>query len=553
MAFNYDKHKNSGDGSVWTSYSDLFLGLSIIFLLLYVTVSLRQGTDGIQQFYQNQKLTQQVDDLKQQIKVYESLKQSYLEKEAAPDEVEGYKELMDKLTLLQEQAKNEKIELQKEAMENGKKEKALNKYQQMIRNIINTNMVAKGRIKTRDEAIETQDTQLASNQEEIKSLEQTVAEKKAQLTVGERKIQNMNDALAAKMKQLSQAYRGQKITKQKFEKQKAELEANNQRQVEALRSQNQAVAKQLNQINSQLNQTAEQLQATQANLAKAGQENSNLQKTLESTKAGYSNQIGQLKGTYEAQRARDKAAYDAALKREQLTGAEKLAKEAQFKAEADRKARELAGKVAELGAKMKGAEAELAKANENLNARRKIAEQIKGNFAANGIKADVDPRTGDVMLSFDGQYFDTDRSELKPEMRNTLEKAIPVYSSSLFQNSKIAEKISNVEIVGFASPTYQGKFVDPTSLDPSDRQAVNYNLDLSYARARSIFNYVFDQNKMAFKYQKELLPLVKVTGRSFLSQADQKRGVANETSRSFCEKNDCAKLQRVIIKFNLKD
>jgi len=56
---------------------------------------------------------------------------------------------------------------------------------------------------------------------------------------------------------------------------------------------------------------------------------------------------------------------------------------------------------------------------------------------------------------------------------------------------------------------------------------------------------------MQFKYQKKLLPLVKVTGRSFFDQAD--RNVASESPESFCKKNDCAKLQRVIIKFNLKD
>ena len=136
-------------------------------------------------------------------------------------------------------------------------------------------------------------------------------------------------------------------------------------------------------------------------------------------------------------------------------------------------------------------------------------------------------------------------------MRKILEQAVPVYSSSLFENTKIAEKISNVEIVGFASPTFKGKYIDPKSLNPEDRAAVNYNLDLSYNRARAIFNHVFDQNKMQFKHQQKLLPLVKVTGRSFFDQAS--RNVANESPESFCRKNDCAKLQRVIIKFNLKD
>jgi hypothetical protein len=90
-------------------------------------------------------------------------------------------------------------------------------------------------------------------------------------------------------------------------------------------------------------------------------------------------------------------------------------------------------------------------------------------------------------------------------------------------------------------------------MDPANRQAVNYNLDLSYGRARAIFNYVFDQSKMSFKNQDRMLPLVKVTGRSFLTSDKERDPAAQDSTESFCKKNDCAKLQKVIIKFTLKD
>ena len=48
------------------------------------------------------------------------------------------------------------------------------------------------------------------------------------------------------------------------------------------------------------------------------------------------------------------------------------------------------------------------------------------------------------------------------------------------------------------------KFIDPKSLSAGDRKAVNYNLDLSYRRAKSIFSYIFDTDKMQYKYQKSL-------------------------------------------------
>lgn len=467
MSFNYEKHKQSGDhGSVWTSYSDLFLGLSIVFLLLYVTVSLRQGTDGIQAHFENQKLAKQNEDLKQQLKVYETLKQDYLENSASEQDRDSYEELMSQLTLLQDKANEEKKALREQALENEKKEAALNKYQQMVRNIINTNLVAKGRIKTRDTMIKTKDKEIATNQVEIKNLEQTVAEKKAMLALGEQKIENLNQSLKKQIKQLRRSYKQQKMSQKSFEKQKKELEAETQKQVAALQEKNNDVESQLQEANAQLGETHSKLVASEQ-------------------------QLGATKG-------------------------------------------------------------ELARAQANLNARKQLAAQIKRNFAAAGLEADVDSKTGDVLLSFGDQYFDTGRADLKPQMLSIIKQTIPTYSKSLFQDPKIAKKIQNVEIVGFASPTYQGRYIDPQSLDPNDRKAIDYNLDLSYARAKSIFNVVFDKNKMSFAHQKELLPLVKVTGRSFFSNPEDRRGPAGET-KSFCDKNDCAKLQRVIIKFNLKD
>jgi hypothetical protein len=136
-------------------------------------------------------------------------------------------------------------------------------------------------------------------------------------------------------------------------------------------------------------------------------------------------------------------------------------------------------------------------------------------------------------------------------MKATLLKAMPIYSKSLLADKKISSKISAVEIIGFASPTYKGKYVDPTSLDPNSRKAVDYNLDLSYQRARSLFQYVFDENNMKFQHQKDMLPLIKVTGRSFLPEKDG-RAPAGKPG-DFCAAHDCRKAQRVIMRFNFED
>src|SRR5580658_2394248 len=98
MAFDYDKHKNhGGNESFWTSYSDLFLGLSSIFLLLYVTASLRTSTDAIKSELENKQLTMKVQDLQNQLKMYDSIRKDYVQNTAKPDEAAQYRELMDKL------------------------------------------------------------------------------------------------------------------------------------------------------------------------------------------------------------------------------------------------------------------------------------------------------------------------------------------------------------------------------------------------------------------------------------------------------------------------
>ena len=91
-------------------------------------------------------------------------------------------------------------------------------------------------------------------------------------------------------------------------------------------------------------------------------------------------------------------------------------------------------------------------------------------------------------------------------------------------------------------------------MNENDRAAVNYNLDLSYKRAKSIFSYIFDKKNTKYDYQKDLLPLVKVTGRSFLAEGVKGRDIASGLNiKDYCAKYECEKSQKVIIRFNMKD
>jgi hypothetical protein len=183
MSLDYNKSvsKRTDQDNFWAAYADLYTMLTAIFLLLYVVASLRGGTNAIQQQIEQKQLAAEAADLKEQIRVYNTLKDDFVEKKATEDEQKTYKELMDKLSLLQDKAKEEKQELRKRAEENEKKEVALNKYQQIIRNIINANMLAKSGLKTRDEKIATKTQKIASLGQEIDEKTRTLAETEAVL------------------------------------------------------------------------------------------------------------------------------------------------------------------------------------------------------------------------------------------------------------------------------------------------------------------------------------------------------------------------------------
>jgi outer membrane protein OmpA-like peptidoglycan-associated protein len=554
MPFDYNKNKqgHSGD-SFWTSYSDLFLGLSTIFLLLYVTASLRTGTDAIQSQVENQKLTMQVDELRSQLKMYEQVKADYLEKSASKSEMQEYQELMDKLTLLKEDAKSDQERLAQEALENEHKAQALNKYQQMVRNIINANKVAKSKLITRNGIIDEQESTIDEQKKDIGTLQADVENKKNLIAEGEKKIDQTKAALNHSKQQLLAAYRQNKLTKRQFQERTRALQEQSEQKIQNLQAANQTYSNQLNDLSDQLKGTQTQLAGTQSQLAgtrAALADKEHETQALRGQADSLKQKIAGIKDAYEAERGRERAAYEAKLRQGRMDAAERARAEAAYRAEADRRAKEMQSRIAGLSGRLKDTEGELSKAKEEMDARREIAREIKKGFAAAGVKADIDMKTGEVVLDFGDTYFESDSANLKPRMKDIIERAMPIYSKSLFGNQKVANKISSVEIVGFASPTYKGRYVDPRSNKPDDKAALKYNMDLSYRRANSIFSYLVSNKNNDFKYQQDLLSLMKVSGRSFL-EVMKVQGRNPASAAEFCKVNDCKKAQKVIVRFSM--
>ena len=169
---------------------------------------------------------------------------------------------------------------------------------------------------------------------------------------------------------------------------------------------------------------------------------SGLKNQIVSLGAETQGKINALNAAYAKEKADARAMFEAELKNQKnLSGAEIARREAAFKAAGDAKERKLAGEISNLSGQLKGAEGRLAAAEAELNARKAIAEEIKSGFKKAGVKADIDMNSGDVVLDFGQAYFESNSADLKEEMRKVLQKAMPVYSKSLFGNAKLSGKI----------------------------------------------------------------------------------------------------------------
>lgn len=565
MSFDYSKNNKHGQGeSFWTSNSDLFLGLSSIFLLLYVVSSLRSGADGVNNANENKKLKIQIQDLENQLKTYESVKEQYLKSQASKSETDEYNELMDKLTLLQEDAKTEKDTLRQKARENEQKEVALNKYQQMIRNIINANKLAKTKITNRNEVIDEKEQVIDEKNEhiqvqdsQIQNLNQEIASKESLIKTKESQINQINQHLAQKVSDLKKTYKNAQLTQKAYQAKLKKLKDEAEAKVAYIEQQKRATLGELQnakmtlqQTQGQLNMAQGQLQQTQGELEQRGQEINNLNSKLSQSAAETQARMAAIKAQHEAEKAAERGAFEAALKKQKnLSNAEIAKREKAFRDAAAAKDSKMAGELAGLANQLKSTEGQLAQAKAELETRKGIAKEIKKGFDKLGVKADIDMQSGDVLIDFGQTFFDNDSSQLKDEMRNVLKRAMPAYSKSLFGNPNVSHQISAVEVIGFASPTYRGKFVDPNSNKPEDREAIKYNMDLSYKRAKSIFNYILDGSEMNFEHRQTLVRNLTVSGRSFLDLMRMDRSIAS--AEDFCKKNDCKKSQRVIIRFSM--
>lgn len=417
------------------------------------------------------------------------------------------------------------------------------------------------------DAAKKKEAELADTREEAQEIR---SELQAQKTRFEKGMSALRAEYEANLKAEREAFEAG-LAKERLSG--AEREARQRAYAEKLGREKDEYNSKMKALAGQLAETQDAIAAGNAKYRSLANANAGMARELADQKARFEKGMGDLRAEYEGNLAKERAAFEAGLAKERLSGAER---EARQKAYAEKLAREkdeynskmqrLAGQLAQtkqaiaeqdsanrrLSSANTGMERELAALREREEQRRTLAKKIEENFKRDGIDAQINAKTGEVTINFGEEYFETGKASMKDGMKKILEKAMPAYAKGILEDRKLAEKVASVEIVGFASPTFKGNYVNPKDLSDNARKAVDYNMDLSYQRAKSIFDYVFDPKKLKYSYQKQLLPLAKVTGQGYL-RAEGAKETKQLSGEEYCAKYDCARAQKVVIKFHFKE
>ncbi len=640
--------RKQNDDTFWTSYSDLATVLSILFLTLYVVATLHTTAVSVLERQGVAEAKKEVEALKEQVRAYEVLKEDYVAN-ANTAETKMYDDLLSQMTLLERGALEEKEKLMKQAAEANEKEASLNRYQKIIKGVIESNMIARKEITKRDKTIEQKNKGLSDLRKSIQDKEKKIAQNRAEIAQIQKNLEVSVYRLNQTKRQSTKAKEALRANIQRLQKESAT-------RVASLRLESQRAEEELKQTQNLVQQKSKQLAQTQSQLQSAEEERENAQVKLEKEREEFQQSIHREQAEHEARMAEEQNRFEESLKKEKLSAQEQLARERkhlekveQEKAEYDTRMKGLSkqlkltreqiasqgesyqealrqlredhesklaearglyekslskeklsgqeqlarerdyrskveaeknaynsrvqglssaleqskvaavaqgqayqGKIRSLSSENQGMQKELVELREREEQRKELARRIQENFAKGGVSANINPKTGEALINFGEEYFDTGKSSLKEGMRKVLERALPLYAKSILQDKNLADKIASVEIVGFASPTFKGAYVNPRDLSAEAKRAVDYNMDLSYQRAKSIFDYVFKPDQMEFPYRKELLPLVKVTGQGYL-KAEGAKGDKPLSGEEYCTRYDCTKAQKVVIKFHFKE
>lgn len=188
------------------------------------------------------------------------------------------------------------------------------------------------------------------------------------------------------------------------------------------------------------------------------------------------------------------------------------------------KEEELAKLQVILGQQSAALQDQQSKIDELLGIRTAIIKELSQTLQANNIKSNIDPKTGDIVLS-SSLLFDSAKDKLLPTGEAELAKLIPAYLDVVL-NPKYSNFVAEIIIEGHTDS--KGSYM--------------FNLELSQNRALNVAKFCLELEGLSKERKLVLQSILTAKGRSFSDRVFDKDG--NE---------DYQASRRVEIKFRLKD
>ena len=159
-----------------------------------------------------------------------------------------------------------------------------------------------------------------------------------------------------------------------------------------------------------------------------------------------------------------------------------------------------------------------------IGVKQEIIQALKEEFDKEDIDIAIDSETG--AITFDSSIlYDFDKSELKPDGEDYLDRFLPVYVGVLFRD-EFRDDVAEIIIEGHT--------------DTAD--SYMYNLGLSQQRALSVAEYILSESNLGGEQKTQLRSIITANGRSYSHPVYNSNGSIN-----------AEKSRRVEVKFRLKD
>ena len=553
----------------FTSLSDLFMLLSVLFLIMYSVNSLRTGLIALSERQQAQKKLDELSSLTS-IARFNTVNVAY---SSNHKEVKQLKKELNKLARLEKKAVQIK-EKQKKLLDIAiDREINLKKYRAIVESSLYShfgmkNELSKKVIEGRDlkRASLVYQNQLASKNHENKLIQRELDYYKSQEVDYYEDLMKKKRIIASVKKNIdlmTESYKKQNKAIKKITKQ---LQQKVNENLRLQKSYEDRIAKIGSQKISEIDKMRERMNHVYDEKHRVEVLNSDLSKTIKNIKK----ELMFLKNRKDSSLAQENMTQ---ILSSQLSVALKQRGQNESKIlELENNLGQLEKKLGSANKKIKGQQSFLSSLMVNqLNVERNLASfkeegsrlkiakekligRIESAFKGQGLNTSLNRINGDLTFNFKKVYFDFGSDNLKEEMKLDLESIISKYAKAVMGDKELSKLIKEIEVVGSASPTLQGRFVNMMFSDPETiRKAMNINVDLSYNRAKKIFNHLFNNPSVVFEHKNKMFPLLKVSGEGF-HRGQLPKGESYESlgeMPDFCMKFDCTKYQVVKLRFKL--